>query len=280
MRRFFTTLCAVALSLAWAGPGRADLFSTTFTGSKLVNVDGNSLSLAASAEFLLNTGVSVDTLTLVLSNTSTQQYTSGHKAVPSALLTGVFFDVQNNPALTYVSATASSVIQKDTGYSNVAIFSGSHPTGTQGGWEFLSKSSGLHDLSQDYGVGTAGFDIFHGNLTGGYPSSPHGNQQYPFGIINSNYTALSKSNITGVPLVQDQITFVFTLTHGLLTSDIAQQISNLRFQYGTDLEEPHFNGTNGGGPTPPRAVPEPSTLAIAGLGVLGLLGYGLRRRAG
>lgn len=35
--------------------------------------------------------------------------------------------------------------------------------------------------------------------------------------------------------------------------------------------------TNGGGPFPP-GVPEPSSMAIAGLGLLGFLGFGLRRR--
>jgi MYXO-CTERM domain-containing protein len=39
-------------------------------------------------------------------------------------------------------------------------------------------------------------------------------------------------------------------------------------------------GTDTAGPTPktPPSVPEPSTLAIAGLGALGLVGFGLRRR--
>jgi len=41
-----------------------------------------------------------------------------------------------------------------------------------------------------------------------------------------------------------------------------------------------YSGTlgSGGPPNPPSPTPEPSTLAIAGLGVLGFLGYGLRRR--
>ena len=33
-------------------------------------------------------------------------------------------------------------------------------------------------------------------------------------------------------------------------------------------------------PTPVPGVPEPSTMAIAGLGTLGLIGYGIRRRKG
>lgn len=275
MRNLLSVLAVAGLTVAWTATGHADLYAATFTGSQTVDLGRNSLSLAASAEFTLTTGTDTDTLTLVLTNTSTQQYLGrGEKAVPAALLTGIFFNVANNPALTYVSATASSVIQKDTSYTDVAVFSAS--SGTDGGWEFASNSSSnLHGLSQNYGLGTAGFDIFHGNLTGGYPSRPRGNQQFPFGIINSGYTATSHSNIKNVPLVQDEITFVFTLAHGLLTSDLASQIGDVRFQYGTNLDEPHFAGDQN--IVIAAVTPEPSTLAIAAVSALGLLGYGLRR---
>lgn len=45
----------------------------------------------------------------------------------------------------------------------------------------------------------------------------------------------------------------------------------------TDLKQPRISGVQGGTPIP-TPIPEPSTLAIAGLGALGFLGYGLRRR--
>jgi len=54
--------------------------------------------------------------------------------------------------------------------------------------------------------------------------------------------------------------------------------SGVVFQYGTNLGEKNYGGTpNGPNPQTP-GVPEPSTLAIAGLGGLGLLVYRLRRR--
>jgi hypothetical protein len=53
-------------------------------------------------------------------------------------------------------------------------------------------------------------------------------------------------------------------------------LSNLNVPNHTGTKQPDFGGTstvNG-----PNAVPEPSTMAIAGLGALGMIGYGLRRR--
>ena len=38
------------------------------------------------------------------------------------------------------------------------------------------------------------------------------------------------------------------------------------------------SGFNYGGTSSVTAVPEPSTMAIAGIGALGMIGYGLRRR--
>jgi len=43
----------------------------------------------------------------------------------------------------------------------------------------------------------------------------------------------------------------------------------------TDLVQPRISGLQGVTP-----IPEPSTMAIAGLGALGLIGYGIRRRRG
>jgi len=47
----------------------------------------------------------------------------------------------------------------------------------------------------------------------------------------------------------------------------------------TDFTKTGFVAGSGGGPNPPMNTPEPSTLAIAGLGALGFMGYRLRRRS-
>jgi len=54
-------------------------------------------------------------------------------------------------------------------------------------------------------------------------------------------------------------------------------VTGMNFQFGTGEGEGVVPGTPGP-PQPPGTVPEPSTLAIAGLGALGFIGFGLRRR--
>jgi hypothetical protein len=51
------------------------------------------------------------------------------------------------------------------------------------------------------------------------------------------------------------------------------QITGVTFQFGTKDGKNRLTGTD-----PPPPVPEPSTLALAGLGALGFLGYAIRRR--
>jgi hypothetical protein len=63
----------------------------------------------------------------------------------------------------------------------------------------------------------------------------------------------------------------FTLV-GLPTNFDLSLIKNVRFQYGTDASETHFNGTR------LPEVPEPCTLALLGLGAAPLAARRLRRR--
>jgi hypothetical protein len=110
----------------------------------------------------------------------------------------------------------------------------------------------------DQGIGTAGFNVF--GPSGNFGSNGQKVDGYDEGIVGSGYTT-GNDGIPTTPLVKDTMTFNLTVSGG--TFDL-NDITNVFFQYGTQL------GT--------AVVPEPSTLAIAGLGALGFMGYGLRRR--
>jgi PEP-CTERM motif len=73
---------------------------------------------------------------------------------------------------------------------------------------------------------------------------------------------------------------VFTLTDAGITSSTVLAVADfthvqMGFGTGPDVTEDAGPGTN---TDSPAIVPEPSTLIVAGLGALGFLGYGLRKR--
>src|SRR6185503_11805094 len=90
------------------------------------------------------------------------------------------------------------------------------------------------------------------NLQG--PASPNGLQ---YGITSAgDNTATGNTPVTGTnALIQNSV--VFTLSGLPPGFNPATSISNVEFQYGTDLSEPHFPG-----------VPEPATLVLMAGGAL------------
>jgi len=67
-------------------------------------------------------------------------------------------------------------------------------------------------------------------------------------------------------------TAMFTIATGTTNSVV---VTGATFSFGTTAGDNVTGGPGGGGP---GTVPEPSTLAIAGLGALGFIGFGVRRR--
>jgi hypothetical protein len=211
--------------------------------------------------------VSGNTLTIVLSNTSVAGTQNN-----GSVITGVIFDLQpdlagtltfnptNNPTLT----SGSDVYVHHDGSGNSTRVRIDNNTALGG-----SYSSQLNDTSLgDFGVSTTGANsIFSADpITLGNGGADYGlvaPNTYPAGshgdIFLTGNTGPSKETL---PLVQTSVTFVFTFT-GTLSED---QIVGANFLVGTNGD--YFGGFR----EPPESehtVPEPASMAIWGLGVIG-----------
>lgn len=213
-----------------------------------LNVSANVGTRSASASF----AVSGTDLIVTLSNISLLDAN-----VPTDMLTGVYFDVSGSP----LSLTRTSALLN----SGSVVVLGSQPSGGVVGGEFayLGGLSGApHGAA--YGISSSGLglfgpgDLFPGaNLDG--PTSPDGPQ---FSITSIGDNPLNNNGGASVPLIQNSV--VFTLSGLPLGFDPSGRISNISFQYGTDLSEPNIQ------------VPAPGAAALLGLG--GLAAIRRRRR--
>lgn len=225
--------------------------------------------LAASAEFTLVGGK----LQITLSNSYAPRYdTTKGKIVPSDVLTGLFFDIVGTPSLTYDSAglAPGAAFVNGSGDSDLRV-----PTTPGGGWGFLQSSSPLHaanGITQHYVLGTAGWGILNGNPTNGV-----GDLNY--GLVNPGYEAGDgNKGVNSNVLIRSSVVFVLG---GTLTGDLASIIQNVRFQYGTALDEPALQirppSLTGDGQGVP-AVPEPTSVVLAGFAGIGMVVHAWRRR--
>jgi hypothetical protein len=220
----------------------------TFTGSAATNLN-------ASADFQFNG----DNLTVTLTNTSTSAVTN-----PADLLTGLFFDFNVSKTLNLNNVTLGSGAKV---YRNGSLVS-QQPTNLKaenftGGWQYQSGSTVSSSISGfTQGVGTAGFGIFNGNLTGG-----QGNQQFNYGLLSASSLLTQNANnpVKQSPLIKNSLVFNFTGASGLSESSI----NKVRFQYGTNLSEPSKTNYYTAPPPPPVKVPEPGMTVTFGFLLLG-----------
>ncbi|HKB02700.1 MAG TPA: XDD4 family exosortase-dependent surface protein [Gemmataceae bacterium] len=253
--------------MRWRVLAALALLSGVFTldANAGITFTGSSGNLSASATF----EVVGNNLQITLTNTSTFETN-----VPADVLTAIFFDIAGNPTLG--NGVGASVVL--AGGANV--INGSQPAGGIVGGEFAFQqdSGGLGGgLTQHYGVSSVGLnlfgpgDLFPGdNLAG--PDSPDGLQ---YGLVSQGAIVPQGNNnpIATDPLIQSSV--VITLT-GAGSNFNLNSISNIRFQYGTALNEPSFPPRDQllEAPAPPALV-----LALTGLACFGGLGFRRRLRA-
>jgi len=198
---------------------------------------------------------STGNLIVTLENISTKDVQA-----PSDVLTGVFFSLSDpSIKLTGVSAVlGSGTVLFDQNVTNVG-----------GEWAYKEGLSGV-PLGADRGISSSGLgdlfgpkDRFSGeNLQG--PDSVGGIE---YGITSSgDNSSTGNKAVTGTnALIQGSVVFTFNVSGLPEGFDLSNAITNVSFQYGTDLSEPNI------------PVPEPSTLLLLGVSLIGIGIYGRRK---
>jgi hypothetical protein len=246
-----------------------------FLAGTVLTTEAGAVTLAASANFNFNSGV----LTIVLKNTGDFSTAGGNE------LSGVFFDIAGNPALTPMSATVAAGAIKGT-CSDASCATVTNVAG-EFGYQFAASGFSGGPASH-YGISSSGYLTTGlagniGNFNGGAAGT---NLDDPNSLDGSNFGIIATGGVynSAPPLVQDQVTFVLNYNAALFPSLSMSNVSNVSFQYGASFTGSSVTagcdprtGTCGGGPG--GNVPEPASVLLFGAVFAVTIGA-LRRRMG
>jgi hypothetical protein len=225
---------------------------------------GEAISASATFDF------SGDNLTITLVNTAIDDDAINGKDLSANTLTGLFFDLTGSPTLDPFSATVAPGAIAGAPCSPGPCTLLTTDVGGEFGYATVGLPGGV-----GYGIASSGFDLFgDGSFDQNNPGVAGLNLDNPdavnganFGIISSLVDYHPNPGLANDPVIVQQVVFILTGVQGLT----AASVSNVSFQYGTDLNEPNISCCE-------QDVPEPGTLMVLGWGlaVLGL--YSGRRR--
>ena len=102
-----------------------------------------------------------------------------------------------------------------------------------------------------------------GNFNGPNLDDPASLDGINFGLISAASGYSPNGGLAGIPVIQSAVTFVLSGAAGLQVSSLD---TGGNFQYGTS-----FNELNVLDALPPGQVPEPTSVALLGSGLVGLL---------